>query len=101
MAPTATQAAGNPTGAGTSAISGGTLTMVSPILAGIPSSVLTALTPVQSALSGLGGSNGGLADALLTLGPVQSVLNALGLASATNSVDLTNADLSSAVAPLL
>jgi hypothetical protein len=101
IASTATQATGNPSGIGSSVISGGTLTMASPILADIPSSVLDALAPVQTALDGLGGPNGGLADALLTLDPVQSVLTALGLASPTSTVSLTDSDLSSAVSPLL
>ncbi len=100
IAATATQAAGG-SPVGSSALSGGVLTMASPILAGIPASVLSALGPVQTALDGLGGQSGGLATALSGIGVVDQVLSLLGL-PATNTVTVGDPNLLlSTVTPLL
>jgi hypothetical protein len=102
IAANVTQAAGNPP-VGSSDVSGGVMTIASPVLAGMPAAVLNALAPVQDAVNGLAGQSGGLAGALGTLGAVQTVLTSLGL-PATNDITIDGGVpdfLTSSVTPLL
>jgi hypothetical protein len=81
-------------------VADGVLTMVSPQIADLPTSIFDALTPVTDAVAGLGGNSGAFADAINQLGPVQTILSALGLAQTVTTSSVT-ADLPGAVQPLL
>lgn len=85
---------------GNLSVADGVLTMVSPQVADLPTSILGALGPVTDAVTSLAGSGGGLAGAINLLGPVSTVLSSLGLGQAVTTSTVT-ADLAAAVQPLL
>lgn len=85
---------------GNLSVADGVLTMVSPQIADLPTSIIGALTPVSDAVTSLGGNNGAFADAINSLGPVSTILTALGLTQ-TNTTATVTADLVGAVQPLL
>jgi hypothetical protein len=94
-----TQAANGNT-VGNLSVSNGVLTMVSPQIADLPTSILDAIGPVTDAVTSLGGSSGAFANAIDLLGPVQTILTALSLGHATTTSSVTS-DLAGAVQPLL